>query len=90
MEGAVDSSRTYGKSIDPGQDGRLEIKTPKGAGLKITGRGLELDGDVVGDKNLAKMVPIDDLASGATAGNLVVAVNALLKALRDSKRMRII
>jgi hypothetical protein len=90
MEGAVDSSRTYGKSIDPGTDGRLEIKTPKGSGLKVTTRGLEIDPSAVGEKNLLKLVPIEDLATGATAGNLVVTVNELLQALRDTKRMRVI
>ena len=90
MEGAVDSSRTYGKSIDPGTDGRLEIKTPKGSGLKVTSRGLELDPAVAGEKNRVSMVPIDDLATGASAGNLVVTVNELLQALRDTKRMRTI
>ena len=89
MEGAVDSSRTYGKSIDPGTDGRLEIKTPRGSGLKVTPRGLEIDGDL-GDKNNVMMIPIDDLAAAATAGDLVAALNALLQAQRDTKRMRTI
>jgi len=90
MEGAVDSSRTYGKSIDPGTDGRLEIKTPKGSGLKVTNRGLEIDPLAVGEKNLVKMVPVDDLDAAATVGDAVATVNALLQALRDSKRMRTI
>lgn len=85
MEGAVDTSRTYGRSIDPDAKGRLEVKA--GPGLKVTNRGLEIDGGL-GDKNLVAMVPIDDLASSATAGDLVTVVNALLQALRDTKRMR--
>jgi hypothetical protein len=89
MEGAVDSSRTYGKSIDPDPNGRLEVKTPVGSGLKVTDRGIEVDGGV-GDENLDSMNPVDDVAAAATAADLGAALNALLKALRDTKRMRII
>lgn len=89
MEGGVDSSRTYGKSIDPANDGRLEVKTPTGSGLKVTEQGLVLDGEL-GDTNLVAMVPLDDLAAAATAGDLVTAVNSLLQSLRDTKRLRTI
>lgn len=85
MEGAVDSSRTYGKSIAPGQDGRLETKV--GPGLKITSRGVELDGEL-GEKNKIMMVPIVDAATAASLGDVIALVNLMLKSERDTKRRR--
>ena len=86
-EGSVDSSRTYGKSIDPGTDGRLEVKT--GPTLKVTPLGLEVNGEL-GDKNRIMMIPIDDLDSAAASSDIVAALNLLLQAQRDTKRMRTI
>ena len=89
MEGSVDTDRTYGDSIDPASDGRLEVKASKKGGLKVTPQGLAID-FTPGEKNLVKMIPIDDIATGATAADILATVNELLQAHRDTKRMRTI
>ena len=88
-EGSVDTDRTYGDTIDPASDGRLEVRIPKNSGLKITPRGLVVD-PAAGDKNLIKMVPQDDLAATPTVETIATAFNSLLQAHRDTKRMRTI
>lgn len=88
MEGAVDTSRTYGDGLDVARDGRLDIRVAKGSVLRMTSRGLDIDPLALGEKNRAQMNHIADAATGATTADLVLKVNELLAELRRTKRVR--
>jgi len=105
LAAAVDSQLVYGDTVQPDTDGRLEVRVDPDGSLKTTTRGLALDIGV-GEDNFPKMDPIDDLGlatniSNATNDQYLLRISSniqivedkmdmVLKALRDSKRLRII
>lgn len=90
MEGAVDSTRTYGNTIqvDP-SDGRLEVKLARGeTALQMTKDGLVVKQEALGEMNRPQMNLIKDLASGASTADAVTAINSILSELRRTGNMR--
>lgn len=89
LDGATDSSRRYGDTLEVDKSGRLEIRVAKGtSGLKLTKRGLELDMGAVGEKNRPQLSHMRDLESTAVLADVIEKVNELFKELRRTNNMK--
>jgi hypothetical protein len=88
LEGAVDTDRRYGDTLDVQRDGRLDVRIAKGSPLRMTRRGLDIDPGVIGEKNRAPLKHIADVASGATLAETQATLNEILAELRKTKNMR--
>lgn len=88
MEGAVDTSRTYGDGLDVAPDGRLDIRVAKGSVLRMTSRGLDIDPLALGEVNRPQLNHIADAATGSTTADLVLKINELLAELRRTKHAK--
>lgn len=83
-----DSKQRFDDSVDVDKNGRLGIKLARNSGLEMGRDGIKLSPQILGDKNHEMIVRQNDLASTATASQIVTAFNDLLSELRRTKRMR--
>ena len=88
LEGAVDTDRRYGDTLDVQTDGRLDVRIAKGSALRMTRRGLDIDPQELGDKNHPQLKHIADVASGATLAETQSTLNEILAELRKTKNMK--
>lgn len=87
LDGAIDSQRRYGDTLEV-QKGRLEAKVTPGGGLVQTKRGLEVDQLALGDKNRPQLNFIRDIDAAATNATINTKLNEILAELRRTGRMR--
>lgn len=88
LDGAVDSERRFGNTLEVSKEGRLEVKIAKGQPIKQTRQGLVIDEQAVGEMNREPMRAIDDIPTGSTLAVTITKVNELLAELRRTKNLR--
>lgn len=88
LDGATDSDRRFGDSLEVGSDGRLEVRLAHGAPLRKTRRGIELDIEKLGEPNRPQLNLVRDLSSSATTADLIDKVNEMLSELRRTRHMK--
>lgn len=87
LDGAIDSTRRYGDTLEI-KDRRLEAKVTPGGGLVQTKRGLEVDALALGEKNRPPLSFIRDIDAAATNATINSKLNEILGELRRTGRMR--
>lgn len=92
LDGGVESRQRFGNTMEIAPDGRQEVKTARGGGLKQTPHGLALDPQALGEKNLPKLSRIAEPISNATLATAFATLRAsyieLLDELRRNGYMR--
>lgn len=88
IDGNLETRQRFGDSLEVAQSGLLETRLARNSGLKMTKDGLQIDKDLVGDKNRAPLNSIKDIQLGASAADIRETVNELLAEMRRTTRMR--